>query len=254
MTADPDGASPSAATGIDPLQSRFIIKRDNKFEWPENEKIFYVISKDGMFVCRDHPFFRSCTRVHRIPRELKPQKRFFVPKFPKLPGIMLDNIVGWFQEVYERYKTEAVALLVWDSIEKCPLVVVPPQITHLHQYGISKSLHGGDVTYEPLPLAPHLSVYGDIHSHMDFGAYSSYTDEKDEEYRPGLHIVVGKLKSQKPEFHVEAVVDSERFDLSMSDAFDRPFHQRRYKYANQWIEKLDVKISKAEGWCKDYWK
>ena len=54
-------------------------------------------------------------------------------------------------------------------------------------------------------MPPNLTLFGDIHSHVDEPAYASGTDKWDERYRAGLHIVVGRLGQEPPELHIEAV-------------------------------------------------
>jgi hypothetical protein len=70
-----------------------------------------------------------------------------------------------------------------------------------------------DLQYVMPRLPSHWSWIGDIHSHVTAPAFASHTDQTDESHRPGLHIVVGRLDREPPEFHIEFIVDGTRFPV-----------------------------------------
>jgi len=104
-----------------------------------------------------------------------------------------------------------------------------------------------DVTYQvPLHLPRHYLLVGDIHSHGDYGAYASGVDKRDETYRDGIHIVVGRIDEEPPEFHVEMSVDGHRFPLKFDDVL-AGYRQRRRLVPERWLRRLHV-IVKRPAW------
>src|SRR5262249_30429614 len=99
-----------------------------------------------------------------------------------------------------------------------------------------------EVHYEVPPLPVDWMLVGDIHSHVEGSAYTSITDEDDELHRPGLHIVVGRIHLEPPEFHLEVSVDGARFEIKNLETVVERYHQRRTGEVPQsWLDKVTVK-------------
>ena len=121
---------------------------------------------------------------------------------------------------------------------------MPDQITTVSR-GWSGKTYAVGVHYDvPRALPEHCVFIGDIHSHCDDRAYSSSVDQHDEEYRSGVHIVVGRIRDEPPEFHIEATVDGTRFDVKPELALGG-YHRRRTGTPRRWMEKVEV-----EEWGK----
>ena len=52
------------------LHTPLYLKLTPDLPWPAHEKTFYLLSRDGVFLCRNHPFFRSTTPMKLGPGEL----------------------------------------------------------------------------------------------------------------------------------------------------------------------------------------
>lgn len=222
------------------LYTPIYLKLSESMEWPQDEKAFYLLSRDGLFLCRNHPFFRSCAPATSWPAELGSQRPFLEINFPKLPALMVERIVGFFHLVAERHSSEAAALLVWNRQANAVEVFVPDQIATV---GVSwlGTRYPLNVSYEMPPLPPHLMVIGDIHSHVDYPASPSFTDEADEKYRPGLHIVVGRIWDEPPEFHCEVLADGTRFKVQDLSSVMEAYQRRRPKEVpDEWMAKVRV--------------
>jgi hypothetical protein len=77
---------------------------------------------------------------------------------------------------------------------------------------------------------------------MDGPAYASSMDKADEEYRAGLHIVVGRVHLEPPEFHCEVTVDGARFPVADLGAIIAGYQRRREREVPQaWLDRLTVK-------------
>ena len=215
------------------------LKMDEAMEWPE-DSTFYLLSRDGLFLCRNHQFFSSCVPADRWPSELAGQSPFLQFDYPRLPQRLVEQVVGFFDIIGEQYASEAAVLLAWNRETREIEVLVPEQTGT-----VSTSYYGKpypmDLRYEMPPLHPHLLLIGDIHSHVDGPAYASWTDKADEAYRPGLHLVVGRILDEPPEFHCAVVADGTRFrvkDLGL--VMEGYRYRRRDEVPQEWIARVSV--------------
>ncbi len=206
--------------------------------WCE-ESLFYLVTGDGLFVCRNHEFFESCAPARRWPSELAGQEPFLVPRFPRIPQALFERIVGFFTQVAEEHEAEAAVLLVWDRRQREVRLIVPPQVASV-RLGWSGYRTPIDLRYEmPLDLEADLVPFGDVHSHVFFSAYSSQKDVADERFQAGVHIVVGRLDRDPPDLHVQAVADGTRFDLELGDVVEG-YEAPDRAIPEEWMERLEV--------------
>lgn len=217
------------------------LKLHDAMPWPEQENAFYLLSSDGLFLCRNTPFFRSCVPVEKSPSELAKQEPFLKLSYPRIPRRLMEQVVGFFDIVGERYASEAGVLIAWNSSTGAVEIVVPDQVGYVgtSYYGKPYPL---DLEYEVPSLPPHLVLIGDIHSHVDGPAYASYTDKSDETHRPGIHLVIGRILDEPPQFHCEATADGFRFKVRDLSMILEGYHRRRvHEVPPEWISKVTVK-------------
>jgi hypothetical protein len=224
-----------------------LVKRADDARWPEGESMFYLLSRDGLFVCRNHRFFRSCAPARSWPAELASQEVLLEAGYPRLTTRTFERVVGFFSEVAATHGSEAAALLVWDETRRRPGVLVPRQEAETIRSRWSPPHATGLHYFPPTDLGPDRIVYGDIHSHVDFGARPSTTDIHDESHRAGLHIIVGRISREPPEIHVEAVVDGERFELEAEDVVEG-YGARRTDFPPAWMDKVKVTVREPRSW------
>ena len=178
-----------------------LLKTGPELPWPDDEPIFYVLGRDGLHVCRNHEFFRSCVPAVRGPSELEEQGSFLTPRFPRIPRAVFELAVGFFDRVADRHGSEAAVLLAWDRAAQRVRLVVPDQTATMSRgwegHGTPIGVHYVPPTNLPTDWVP----FGDIHSHVHFAAYASYTDREDETHSAGLHVVVGRIHCEPPEVH-----------------------------------------------------
>jgi proteasome lid subunit RPN8/RPN11 len=233
----------------DALTTPIYLKVHPEMAWPD-DTFFYVLTSDGLFVCRNHKFFRSCVRARRFPSQLAGQEAFLQADYPKMPRRMIERIVGFFSEVAEKFGSEAAVLLAWDEPAQQIRVVVPEQVA-----SVGRNWRGQpypiDLKYEaPAQLPDGWVVIGDVHSHVDYWATPSYVDDQDETHRAGVHVIVGRIYSEPPEFHVEAVVDGQRFTLRQQQVMEGYRRRRTDNIPLSWFEKLKIK-SYGSYWDKE---
>lgn len=215
------------------------VKVSDDMPWPEHEKVFYLLTRNGCFLCRNHPFFRSSVLTEKMPSELASHDAFVNLSYPRLSQRQFERIIGFF-DIMGREGAEAAVLLLWNTKTHAIELVVPPQTSI-----VSSSWSGRpspiEVHYEVPALPPHLVPIGDIHSHVDGDAYASFTDRDDEIHRPGLHIVVGRISQEPPEWYIAAVVDGTRFQVASIFTVVEGYHRRRAREVPQtWIDQVKV--------------
>jgi len=214
--------------------------------WPEDD-VFFLLASNGLFMCRNHPLFRSCVPARRWPGELAPQQEGLTPRFPTVPQSVLEAVVGFFARVAEVHRAEAAALLTWDKATGDVRLLVPYQRATVEETSQGRRYPLG-VRYDlPKRLPENLVLMGDIHSHADMSAFASYTDCADEDYRAGLHLVVGRLDREPPEFHAEAAVDGIRFRLDPAQVFGG-YARRRRAVPGRWLDRVAIKVIPPAPW------
>ena len=212
---------------------------DSDSAWPA-DSVFYLVTADGLYLCRNHPFFQSSVRAPRWPSELAPHHPFLLSRYPKIPQAMIERVVGFFDHVAELHGSEAVVLMVWNRETSELEIVAPPQLATLNRNRWG-DVYAIGVEYDSPILGPHQVLIGDIHSHVDMAAYASGVDRDDEKHRAGLHVVIGRLFREPPDIHIEAVVDGARFELDPTDVFVA-YECRRPSFPDEWLSQLKLKV------------
>src|SRR5262245_13371009 len=181
------------------------LKPDADMPRPEDRE-FYWATRDGLFLCRNHPFFASDVPARRPPRALAPHAPHCEVRYPRVKASTLEFVVGFFGRVYDLHRSESVVLLLWDlEARRYPLLVPPQQATVWQSWDGHRSPI--DVSYTVPPLPPRHLLVGDLHCHGNMAPFSSATDRADERYRDGVHGIVGRIDREPPEFHLELSVD-----------------------------------------------
>jgi PRTRC genetic system protein A len=223
------------------LTTPLYVKTDADMPWPEDESVFYVLSADGLFFCRNHRFFRSSVPARSWPTGLAPHVERLELRHPKIPRRQIELLVGFFDEIAAEHGAEAAALLIWDRNAQRTRLHVPPQRSTVFE-GWSGSRYPGQVYYDvPHDLPAHWSVIGDVHSHADEAAYASATDQADERHRPGVHLVIGRVYREPPEMHCEFVVDGTRFRTAPALVL-AGYERRNRRFPRTWLDRVTVEV------------
>ncbi len=216
-----------------------------------NDAEFYWITASGTFLGRNHPFFVSDVAVKQPPRALAEHRASCLIRYPRLGVAALEYIVGFFDRVYDLHGSESIVLLYWDVVCKRYRLVVPPQVATVWETS-SGSRSALDVAYETPTVPPrNCLLVADIHCHGDYAAYASFTDEKDELHRDGVHAIVGRIDREAPEFHLEITVDGSRFGLQFEHFF-RGYKRRRRRVPQAWIDQVKVKVDRPSPPLRNY--
>lgn len=157
-----------------------IYLKDQDFTSPE-DSIYYLLTRDGLFLVKRTPFFEAMVPAAGIPW-LEAQEPGVRLTAAPLPAGLLLQAVAFFRAVYSRYKTEAVTLLAWREASRAYELVIPHQ-----------TVAGGHVDYQVRDFPAGLTRLGTIHSHAGLEAFHSERDDADERHEDGFHLTVGNL-------------------------------------------------------------
>jgi hypothetical protein len=159
-----------------------IYLKDRDFA-PPPETIYYLLTRDGLFLVKRSPFFEAVVPATGIPW-LESQESGVHLSAPPLPAPLLLKAVAFFRAVYTRYQSEAVALLAWRDASRTYELVIPHQ-----------TVGGGHCDYEVKEFPAGLTRLGTIHSHAALEAFHSERDWEDERFDDGFHLTIGNLDS-----------------------------------------------------------
>jgi len=195
------------------------------FIMPSGETV-EVIAANGLFVVdrvenEGQLIVEGCTRVwsgdsYKIPG-LKPMQEGLKYHLPKIPAQLLKAVEGLFDWVVDTHHSEAMVMLYYspEAPELMRWQVRPPK---------KQTVTGAAVHYE-LPETPRgFSVAGDIHSHTDFGAFHSGTDDKDEVGKTGLFVTLGhngsSCRRTVTDYDCSFMIRGRRFSLKPEEVFE----------------------------------
>ena len=182
------------------------INDENMTELP-SDNFCYIIAKDGIYLKKSTGLIESVVKVDRI-SFLKDLKSHADIDIPKLPTKLVGNILGFFRDIYDEYKSEAVVLLYFNEKTGEFKVHAPMQV-----------VSGGAADYKPENIEGPAGflLYGTIHSHANMGAFHSGTDIRDEENFDGLHITFGRMATEKFDIEASIAVNGHRVSVDPRD-------------------------------------
>ena len=82
------------------LVTPIYLKTENDMPWPEEKNAFYLVSKEGLFFCRNSRFFKSCVPARGGPCELANQEAFLELQYPMIPQDLVELAVGFFDGIF----------------------------------------------------------------------------------------------------------------------------------------------------------
>ncbi len=228
------------------------VKSADNMPWPADEKAFYLLSRDDLFLCRNNRWFSSSVPAPAFPSGLAEQRTFCRLHYPKLPRRLLEVAVGFFDRVHALYGSESALLLARDEQAERYRLICPKQTATVGYSSYDGSNYPIGLKYEVnAEIPPHWSVLGDLHCHGQESSYSSSVDRDDERHRPGLHIVVGQIHCEPPQFHVDFVVDGMRFKVEQSLVLEG-YEKRRLTVPREWIDSVQVECRRPRYYSSNY--
>ena len=231
------------------LLTPILIKDSKDLEWPADVQVFYLLTGNGLFLCRQLQLFRSCVPVNTWPSELLDQQPLLEHSYPRVPKQVFEQLVGFFAVMAEKRGCEAAAYLVFDRVNETVSTLIPKQRATMRRSWSGRELPVGLEYDHPTGLSKDQMILGTVHSHVYESAYSSAVDVNDETEKPGVHIVIGRLDRDPPDLHAEAVVDGKRFRLDPREVIEGSA-ARNLVFPVEWLEQVEVVL--LPSWSEGY--
>ena len=207
-----------------------IYLKDQDFT-PPTDTIYYLLTQDGLFLVKRTPFFEAVVPAEGIPW-LLPQASEVHLNAPPLPAAVLLEAVAFFRAVYNRYQSEAVALLAWREATRTYELVVPHQ-----------TVGGGHCDYEVREFPAGFTRLGTIHSHAAVEAFHSLRDWQDERFDDGFHLTIGNVDGDLT-LSCSVVVQGFRGNLPPERLFTPyPIPWEQAPPAADWHAEVDAKVT-----------
>lgn len=198
---------------------------------PPTDTIYYLLTRDGLFLVKRTPFFEAVVPATGIPW-LEPQGPEIRLSAPPLPASLILQAVAFFRAVYARYESEAVALLTWREATRTYELVVPHQ-----------TVGGGHCDYEVREFPAGLMRLGTIHSHAGVEAFHSWRDSQDERFEDGFHLTIGNLDTDLT-LSCSVVVQGSRGHIPPERLFSPyPIPWDQAPPETDWAEEVDRKVT-----------
>lgn len=194
---------------------------------PEPEAGPYLITtKSGYFVVRNFHWGRVLVPTKEAPMTPEPVPTIWHEfNERKLPHQLIGQAYDFFRAVYEQRKSEAMVDIVFnpDPVARERRrqrqgfddlgyrLFVPPQVAT-----------GGGVKCERTPEHYNGQNVGTIHSHCNFGAFHSGTDQHDADGHDGLHITIGDVLKPKPSIAIMIAVSGIYWHFDYETIADGP--------------------------------
>lgn len=190
--------------------------------------ISYVPSSDGkVYRISNEEFGILSTPITSKVSILDDIKPFFIPKLPKIPSILFEEIIGLFKH-YAKKNLEVMVLIYWDRIFKEYVVFVPEQ-------EISTSMISTEI---PIVDETRYLLYMDIHSHHNMKAKFSSIDDKDEKATM-LYTVIGNLDKEKYSISVRASNGGTFLNLDPHELIEITY--KAGNYPAEWEKDIKIK-------------
>lgn len=182
--------------------------------------IYYVVAKDGIYMRTDRNFGSALVKVEEIPHlAVAPTQANF--NLPKIPATIIGQALLFFREVFIEHKTESYLTLLYSKkLGQYRLWCPKQEVSYSSvSYDRTDSVPVEERNYMGSD-GPGWQSVGTIHSHCDFSAFHSGTDEFDESTFDGIHITLGHVNRNDFSIVASIAINDNRFPKAISDVCD----------------------------------
>jgi len=180
---------------------------------PEPGLPYFVATQDGLYLAKKTVLGKSITPFREKLNHLKAFPKdyeggCFWWDAPKVPAKIMAKTIKFFTEVYNKEKSEAEVLILYNDQSKHFFLMVPEQEctgASVHSKTDGARIHKG------------WQIIGTIHSHCDFNAFHSGTDDADADKLNGLHITIGDLITSGPTFAAMVSINGIKFHYNIEE-------------------------------------
>jgi PRTRC genetic system protein A len=200
-----------------------------------------VVASNGIFLERRTRIFTTCSRVTRLPMDLASHSEACVLHVPPIPAEHARAMLGFFRAAFDLHGGEAALILLYDPARRHYRWHCPAQTVELRQNRWGEWRATLEVEFEdPFELPSGYVVFGDAHSHADHSAYASLTDQHEERYKDGIHIVAGRVHRAVPDLHIDFVMDGRRFAFAPEGVFAPGRLAPLRRVPPGWLERIRI--------------
>jgi len=210
-------------------------------------RLYYEVAANGVFQVKETATYRAVTRVAGVPG-LAPGEENLELRFPPLPAALLEPVLAFFREVYERFGGEAIVILFHRADTDEYRVAVPEQQIPCYRGHDGRWWPYLELDYGDVARPEGFLRFGTIHSHAAQAAYASATDCEDERFQDGLHVVYGHLDRSEPSRAASFVAGGVRFPLAPERALEACAVPQRPAPAG-WLARVSLAPTPGSGWA-----
>jgi hypothetical protein len=212
----------------------------NDFIWPihigeasnEGSLISYHLMRDGIY-CKKNVFadkyvFYKDENINDLPSG---KENLHPIKDCKIPAILLRKTIEFFKYIFKHFNAwkEAYVIYAVDKSGKYFMFVPEQDVQQAHVHASIEEFHN---------LFPGCYIIADAHSHCNFGAFWSGTDNADD-CKGRYSVVIGHNEKIIPEIKCRFQYSNKFVDMTIDDIFEENdnYCEQEYDFT-QWITKL----------------
>jgi hypothetical protein len=216
-------------------------------ELPPFEQVpYYFAVKGGWMTNMPTLFGVGQTKLDKHPT-LPDIKGSFRRNERMFPQYLLMQAHSFFKAVWEKHSTESSLYILYKRETDTFSLWAPEQY-----------VTGSSVNHRIGILPKGLTACGTIHSHCNFSAFHSGTDQHDMEGMPGLHVTIGHVDRDEAEYAIALSLGDAQFDVQygsiVSDSADIPDIDALVQHASHWMGFVKTGVAPWTGTVTKYSK
>jgi PRTRC genetic system protein A len=199
-------------------------------ELPNEDVIFYAATNKGWVINVPTLFGNAQLLSKEAPTHLPPPAERFILNGKQIPLHMLTQFHDFARKNFEKRRAECSAYLTYNPETDDWKLFIPEQ--YVSHTSVNHKL-------DPGQIKDGYQAVGTIHSHCDFNAFHSGTDKHDMGKMPGLHITIGHVNTDTPDYDFALSVHDAAFDVKYDKIVDveRPLDRNGYATApDHWLQ------------------
>lgn len=236
--------------GIIPL---YVLEENDKID-DIDCNLCYIVANDGFYHKKKNNLYDSLVKTDKLPG-LADISEFAKTNFPLLPIALVKKVGNFFQEIYNKHKSEAVVILYYNFEIKEWHVEVPEQ---------EVSSAGAKYDLEKSIIPEGFIAIGSIHSHASMDAFHSGTDDADEYKFDGIHITIGKFNETERSYVARYIIGKNQYKVNPIDILGEE-HYEDDNTIEEMVEKVterkfvthtpyyDDYVGNASSWQDDWY-
>lgn len=202
--------------------------------------MYYLVATNGVFLVKKTDLYSSVTLADWI-AGLPYQAPSLTLDVPKIPRELMEQIYGFFDAVFQKWKSEAIVVLFYQPERREFRLGIPEQTVSRYWYGGTWNTVG-HVEYTSVPRPEGFLKIGDIHSHGREGAFFSLVDDEDDR-EDGLRMVMGSLHIEPPELCASFIAGGYRFTLGRDEVAED--FTEAMPPPPEWLERVHLRDAPA---------